>query len=83
MLPGAAGADRPAMVLVLGSLLAVFYLMPIPLRAFLRPAAEPPAHGEARAAMVVPLMLTALGCVVLFYAADILISPLAGLLESP
>jgi multicomponent Na+:H+ antiporter subunit D len=85
LLLGAAEADQAVMlvVLVLGSLLAAFYLMPIPMRAFLRPAAEPTVHGEARPAMVVPLTLTALGCVALFYAADTLISPLARLLESP
>lgn len=85
LLLGAAEADQAVMllVLVLGSLLAVAYLMPVPVRAFLRPCAEPPRHGEARLLLVVPLTVTALGCIALFYAADILLRPLAGLLETP
>jgi multicomponent Na+:H+ antiporter subunit D len=76
-------------VLLLGSLLAVAYLMPIPVRAFLRPAPapadghEPAAHGEAAPAMVVPLVITAVCCVALFFAVDVVLHPLATILELP
>jgi multicomponent Na+:H+ antiporter subunit D len=85
LLLGTAEADRPVLLVVLlvGSLLAVAYLMPIPVRAFLRPPAERPAHGEAAPAMAGPLTLTALGCVALFFAADAVIAPLARTLELP
>jgi multicomponent Na+:H+ antiporter subunit D len=85
LLLGAAQADQLVMLVVLpaGSLLAVAYLMPIPVRAFLRPAAEPVLHGEARPSMVVPPALTAFGCLALFFAADILLAPLVRLLELP
>ena len=33
--------------------------------------------------MAVPLTLTALGCVALFFAAEAMLTPLAGLLELP
>jgi multicomponent Na+:H+ antiporter subunit D len=82
---GAAEADQLVMlgVLLVGSLLAVAYLLPIPLRAFLRPAPEPVRHGEARPVLTVPLLLTALGCLALFFVADPLIAPLARHLELP
>jgi multicomponent Na+:H+ antiporter subunit D len=85
LLLGTAEADQAVMVVVLllGSLLSVAYLMPIPVRAFFRPAPEPPTHGEARPAMAVPLSLTALGCVALFFAAEAIVTPLAGILELP
>jgi multicomponent Na+:H+ antiporter subunit D len=70
-------------VLVVGSLLAVAYLMPIPVRAFLRPPAEPPAHGEAAPALVGPLTLTALGCVLLFVGAGAVVTPLVTSLGPP
>jgi multicomponent Na+:H+ antiporter subunit D len=85
MLLGAAETGHAVLLVVLlvGSLLAVAYLMPIPVRAFLRPPAAPPAHGEAAPAMTVPLTLTALGCVALFVVADIVLAPLAGTLGLP
>ena len=85
LLLGAADADQAVMlaVLLVGSLLAVAYLMPIPVRAFLRPADEPPAHGEARLALAGPPTLTALGCVALFLAADAVLAPLAPTLDLP
>ena len=85
LLLGAAEADNTVMLVVLlvGSLLAMAYLMPIPVRAFLRPAPEPPAHGEARPALAVPLILTALGCLALFFAAEAVLAPLAWPLELP
>ena len=85
LLLGAADADQAVMlvVLVVGSLLAVAYLMPIPVRAFLRPPAESPAHGEAAPALVGPLTLTALGCVALFIGAGAVVAPLATPLGPP
>ncbi|WP_216093830.1 proton-conducting transporter membrane subunit [Streptomyces abyssalis] len=85
MLLGTAEADQvvPLTVLLLGSLLAVAYLMPIAVRAFLRPPDGPLPHGEAAPVMAVPLVLTALGCVALFFGAQALIDPLAGTLELP
>jgi multicomponent Na+:H+ antiporter subunit D len=85
LLLGTAEADQAVMLVVLlvGSLLALAYLMPIPVRAFLRPPAEPALHGEARLSMAGPLTLTALGCVALFVAADAVLAPLAGILELP
>ena len=77
MLLGTAEADQvvPLVVLLVGSLLAVAYLLPIPVRAFLRPPADDLRHGEAPLAMTAPLTLTAFGCVALFFAAQRLIEP--------
>jgi multicomponent Na+:H+ antiporter subunit D len=85
LLLGTADADQAVMlvVLVVGSLLAVAYLMPIPVRAFLRPPAESPAHGEAAPALVGPLTLTALGCVLLFLGAGAVVTPLVTSLGPP
>ncbi|MGW0824379.1 proton-conducting transporter transmembrane domain-containing protein [Streptomyces sp. NPDC002845] len=85
MLLGSAEADQvvPLVVLLVGSLLAVAYLMPIAVRAFLRPPADLPAHGEAPLVMTGPLTLTALGCVALFFGADAVLEPLARTLELP
>ena len=85
LLLGAADADQAVMlvVLVVGSLLAAAYLMPIPVRAFLRPPAELPAHGEAAPALVGPLILTALGCVWLFVGAGAVVTPLVTSLGPP
>ncbi|WP_225859626.1 proton-conducting transporter transmembrane domain-containing protein [Streptomyces albicerus] len=85
MLLGSAEADQvvPLVVLLAGSLLAVAYLMPIAVRAFLRPPADLPTHGEAPLVMTGPLTLTALGCVALFFGADAVLEPLAGTLELP
>ncbi|MFB8774806.1 proton-conducting transporter transmembrane domain-containing protein [Streptomyces broussonetiae] len=85
MLLGTAEADQimPLVVLLAGSLLAVAYLMPVAVRGFLRPPAAPLTHGEAAPVLTVPLVLTALGCVALFFGAQALIDPLAGTLEVP
>lgn len=85
MILGAAEADQivPMVVLLVGSLLALAYLMPIPVRAFLRPAAQPPAHGEAKPALAVPLTITALGCVALFVGAEAVLTPLTDMLGLP
>jgi multicomponent Na+:H+ antiporter subunit D len=85
LLLGAAEAGDAVMigVLLAGSLLALAYLMPIPVRAFLRPPATPPAHGEAAPAMTGPLVATALGCVALFVGVDAVLAPLAGIGELP
>lgn len=80
-------------VLLVSSLLGIAYLMPIPIRAFFMPGRGAPAaaddpSGESRAARtthireapwacVLPLCLTALSCVALFFFEDALLSPLA------
>jgi multicomponent Na+:H+ antiporter subunit D len=83
MLLGTAEADQvvPLVVLLAGSLLAVAYLMPIAIRAFLRPPLDPPTHGEAAPVLAGPLVLTAFGCVALFFGADALLDPLSRSLE--
>jgi multicomponent Na+:H+ antiporter subunit D len=85
LLLGAADAGQTVMLMVLlaGSLLSLAYLMPIPARAFFRPPAERAGHGEAPWTLVLPLVLTALACVVLFFGADAVIAPLNDVLESP
>ena len=73
---GAADADRIIFVAVLliSSLLNVAYLMPIVARAFFvapsRAPSNPSGVREAPAFCVVPLCLTALGCLVLFFCAE-------------
>ena len=63
-----------AAVLIVSSLLNVAYLMPIVARAFFAAPAFGPAGPtpirEAPAFCVVPLCLTALGCLALFFGAD-------------
>lgn len=85
LLLGALDAERLVMVAVLltGSLLSFAYLMPIPVRAFFRPPPAQPVHGEAPWTVVLPLVLTALACVALFFGAEALIAPLAEALELP
>jgi multicomponent Na+:H+ antiporter subunit D len=85
LLLGAADAGQTVMLVVLlvGSLLAMAYLMPIPVRGFFRPPAEPSGGGEAPWTLVLPLVLTALACLVLFAGADAVIAPLNEVLESP
>lgn len=73
---GAAGTDHPWLVavLMLSSLLNVAYLLPIPIRAFYDTPTE--EHGgdegihEAPGFCVVPLCVTAVGGIVLFFVAD-------------
>lgn len=70
---GAAEVDQPAFVAVfmISSLLNVGYLIPIVVRGFFRPPADGHAHGhEAPAFCLVPLCLTALGCLAMFFYAD-------------
>ncbi len=82
---GAAEAEQLIIVAVLmiSSLLNVAYLIPVVARGFFLPAREPrPASAGASAAptrggireapwfCVVPLCLTALGCLALFFFAD-------------
>ncbi|MEZ6195222.1 MAG: proton-conducting transporter membrane subunit [Planctomycetota bacterium] len=81
-------ADAGAWILVgalmLSTLLNIAYLVPIPLLAFF---GEPdrdrgPGRHEAPAACVVPLALTALGCLALFFLLDPVarfLEPIAGL----
>jgi multicomponent Na+:H+ antiporter subunit D len=76
--------DRDAIwvvvVLLVSSLLNVFYLLPVAVTAFFRTEETDKAPGikEAPWPCVVPLALTALGCFVLFFLADPLLR-LAGL----
>jgi multicomponent Na+:H+ antiporter subunit D len=85
LLLGTVEADQAVLVAVLlvGSVLSLAYLMPIPVRAFFRPPPEPLTHGEARPAIAWPLALTAFGCVALFFAAEAVLAPLAATLELP
>lgn len=85
LLLGAAEADEVAavVVLLLGSLLALAYLLPIPMRAFFRPPPQEAAHGDARLSIVAPLTLTAAGCLALFFGAEAVIAPLHDILDLP
>ena len=83
---GAADADRIIFVAVLliSSLLNVAYLMPIVARAFFvapsQTPSDPSGIREAPAFCVVPLCLTALGCLALFFCAEeiyLLLAPIA------
>ncbi len=63
--------------LMISSLLNIAYLVPIPIRAFMAPAAEDagatdllPGIREAPLMCVVPLCITAIGSVVLFFVAE-------------
>jgi len=88
---GAADADQLIFVAVLmvSSLLNVAYLLPIVAQAFFTPepksagaAAAPQGIHEAPLFCVVPLCLTALGCVALFFFADQVYGLLALLVET-
>ncbi|ANM32099.1 monovalent cation/H+ antiporter subunit D [Acidobacteria bacterium Mor1] len=84
---GAAEAEQVVFiaVLMISSLLNIAYLLPIPIRGFLF---APDGHEGGKVAIkeaplfcVVPIVFTAVGCVVLFFYADNLYSmllPLAG-----
>ena len=78
--------DRDAIwvvvVLLVSSLLNVFYLLPVAVTAFFRTeeTEENPGMQEAPMACVVPLALTAVGCFVLFFLSDTLLR-LVGLIE--
>ncbi|MDX1578490.1 MAG: monovalent cation/H+ antiporter subunit D family protein, partial [Gemmatimonadota bacterium] len=59
--------------LMVSSLLNIAYLIPIPVRGFLFAPPEGPERPpirEAPAFCVIPLCVTALGCVVLFFFAE-------------
>ena len=64
-------------VLLISSLLNVAYLLPIAARGFFLPSADATGIREAPLACVIPLCLTALGCVLLFFSADALYALLA------
>jgi len=71
--------DRDAVwvvvVLLISSLLNVFYLLPVAVTAFFRTSEteKDPSFKEAPWPCVVPLILTALGCFFLFFWSDILL----------
>jgi multicomponent Na+:H+ antiporter subunit D len=85
LLQGTADAGQFVMtaVLLVGSLLSFAYLVPIAVRAFLRPPPLGPVHGEAPPACVVPPVLTAAACVALFVVPDLIIGPVSLALELP
>lgn len=57
--------------LMISSLLNIAYLIPIPMRAFMTPdSQEPQSFKEAPMMCVVPLCITAVGSVVLFFVAN-------------
>ena len=70
---GAAETDQLAFVAVfmISSLLNVGYLIPVVVRGFFRPPADEHAHGhEAPLFCLVPICVTALGCLAMFFYAD-------------
>ncbi|HET7313748.1 proton-conducting transporter membrane subunit [Salinisphaera sp.] len=77
LMSGAAGIEEYALlgVLALSTLLNIVYLLDIPARAFfLRGDAEVPGRiAEAPAVCVIPLCITAAGCIVLFFLAHAII----------
>ncbi|MDQ5911167.1 MAG: multicomponent Na+:H+ antiporter subunit [Pseudomonadota bacterium] len=79
LLAGTADAGQWAMmaVLLISSLLNVAYLLPIAARGFFTPTTQAAGIREAPLACVVPLCLTAFGCVLLFFYADALYTLLA------
>lgn len=79
LLQGTADAGQALMlaVLLVGSLLSFAYLLPIPGRAFFRPAQQGEVHGEAPPACVVPLVLTAVACIGLFFIPDAITGPIS------
>lgn len=83
LLQGTADAGQPVMTaaLLVGSLLSFAYLMPISVRAFLRPPPLGPVHAEESPALVVPPVLTATACAALFLVPDMIIAPISRALE--
>jgi multicomponent Na+:H+ antiporter subunit D len=73
--------------LMISSLLNIAYLVPIPVRAFLTPAGQEPMKlNEAPMMCVVPLCITAVGSVLLFFFADDIYSvmePIMGVEPNP
>ena len=97
LLEGSVAYGSPLLIgiLLVASLLSLFYLAPIPVRAFLLPPAgttttddpsgDPPPRArepiaEAPWACVIPLCLTAAACVILFFVEDGLLAPLAAVI---
>ena len=75
------GVTWVVFVLLISSLLNVFYLLPVAVTAFFRNPEEGASESkiqEAPLACVVPLAITAIGCFVLFFLADPLLK-LAGI----
>lgn len=73
-------------VFMLSSLLNLAYLLPIPVRAFLRPppGGEPARHGEAPLPCLIAIAVTATGSVALFLFPDTLLAlARAAVLRSP
>ncbi len=88
LLLGAVESNHPFLVavLVLSSLLSIGYLLPIPIRAFFAAYSapdEPTPITEAPLACVIPLCITATGCVVLFFFADEVYRFLITVTQSP
>ncbi len=82
LLEGAVAAEEYVMfaVMLVGSLLALAYLMPVAVRGFLRsPPAGEGVRREAPAACVVPLVLTASASVALFLVPDVVTGPVMDL----
>jgi multicomponent Na+:H+ antiporter subunit D len=90
---GAAEAEQRVMMLVLitSSLLSVGYLMPVVAKAFFGAPAANPGHGEPHAGdsgagireapllCVLPPVVTAVGCIVLFFFAQGMYDLLSGI----
>ncbi len=73
-------------VLMLSSLMNVYYLLAVPLRAFFLPAPQPQARLECRPALIGPLVLTALlSCALFFLSGDLqgLLADLTRRMASP
>ena len=73
--------DLGRVVLLISSLLNVFYLLPVAVTAFFRPEEEEDEKSgiqEAPWPCVVPLTLTAIGCFILFFLSGPLLT-LAGI----
>jgi multicomponent Na+:H+ antiporter subunit D len=91
LMVGAADAQQQVMivVLLLSSLLNVAYLMPVAMRGFFTAGPSPsgthvaPSFREAPLFCVVPLCITAAGCVLLFFYADALYLLLEPITEPP
>ena len=68
--------------LMISSLLNIAYLLPIPILGFLTPKGEEPkTFNEAPMMCVVPLCITAIGTVILFFTAGWIYDALAPIVE--
>jgi multicomponent Na+:H+ antiporter subunit D len=75
LIMGAAGEGQVILVAILtvSSLLNIAYLMPIAIRAFFIASADPPGKTEikeAPLACVIPLCITSIACLILFFLAN-------------